>query len=106
MWRGTFYPLCFSTNLYPDLTKVGEPDRLRFPNFHSELLSQSYWNPADDLGRLKVVLAEGFSGEQFGFERVKNLVAFSFQHAPLGMWLDYYQNYLAHLDTLFLRIPI
>jgi hypothetical protein len=54
--------------------------------FHRELLSQSHWNPGDDLGRVKVVIAEGFSRDNLScpFERVKNIVSFSFQHAPLG----------------------
>jgi hypothetical protein len=59
---------------------------LKFPAFHSELLSQSHWNPGDDLGRIKVVISEGFSRDNpaFPFERIKNIVSFSFQHAPLG----------------------
>lgn len=70
-----------------DLDKHGDFERLKFPTFHRELLSQSYWNPADDLGRVKVVISEGFSREglTYPFERIKNVVSFSFQHAPLGM---------------------
>jgi hypothetical protein len=56
------------------------------PAFHNELLSQSHWNPGDDLGRIKVVIAEGFARDNptYPFERKKNIVSFSFQHAPLG----------------------
>ena len=54
--------------------------------FHRELLAQSYWNAGDDLGRIKLVIAEGFPRDSMSmqFERVKNIVLFSFQHAPLG----------------------
>ncbi|TVY37945.1 hypothetical protein LSUB1_G003160 [Lachnellula subtilissima] len=69
-----------------DLDKQGEFEKLKFPTFHKELLSQSYWNAGDDLGRIKLVIAEGFSRDNltYPFERVKNIVSFSFQHAPLG----------------------
>ncbi|TWU72842.1 hypothetical protein ED733_002388 [Metarhizium rileyi] len=52
-----------------------------------ELLQQDYWSPADDLGRIKLVLSEGFPRDSMTtpLERVKNIVAFSFQHAPLGV---------------------
>ncbi|KAH7417327.1 hypothetical protein BKA64DRAFT_297498 [Cadophora sp. MPI-SDFR-AT-0126] len=70
-----------------DLDKNGEFEKMKFPAFHKELLSQSYWNPGDDLGRIKVVISEGFSREQltYPFERIKNIVSFSFQHAPLDV---------------------
>ncbi|TVY40980.1 hypothetical protein LOCC1_G003560 [Lachnellula occidentalis] len=70
-----------------DLDKQGEFEKLKFPTFHKELLSQSYWNAGDDLGRIKLVIAEGFSRDNlaYPFERVKNIVSFSFQHAPLDV---------------------
>ncbi|KAF4999568.1 hypothetical protein FGRMN_2316 [Fusarium graminum] len=58
---------------------------IRFPTFQQELLYQRHWNPADNLGRIKLVISEGVfhrSPENNRFERVKNLVIFSFQHAP------------------------
>lgn len=69
-----------------DVDKHGEFEKLKFPTFHKELLSQSYWNPGDDLGRVKVIISEGFSRENqaYPYERIKNIVSFSFQHAPLG----------------------
>jgi hypothetical protein len=69
------------------LDKHGEFEKLKFPAFHKELLSQSYWNPGDDLGRVKVVIAEGFTRDHltYPFERVKNIISFSFQHAPLDV---------------------
>jgi hypothetical protein len=51
----TFLPL--------EMDKNGEFEKLKFPTFHRELLSQSYWNAGDDLGRIKLVIAEGFSRE-------------------------------------------
>ncbi|EGX96183.1 hypothetical protein CCM_00838 [Cordyceps militaris CM01] len=68
-----------------DLSDTGEVESLMFPNFQRELLNQSYWSPADDLGRIKVVISESYPRESLSvpFERLKNIVAFSFQHAPL-----------------------
>lgn len=69
------------------IDKNGEIDPLSFPTFHKELLTQNYWNAGDDLGRIRVVLSEGFPRESTAlpYERIKSVVAFSFQHAPLGM---------------------
>lgn len=68
-----------------DLDKSGNPDMLKFPRFHSEMLTQNLWNPGESMGRIKVIIAEGlmYSDETFPFERKRNLVSFSFQHAPL-----------------------
>ncbi|KAK0610987.1 hypothetical protein B0T14DRAFT_540224 [Immersiella caudata] len=70
-----------------EFTKTGELERLRFPHFRRELLYQNYWSPSDDLGRIKVILSEGFPRDSMSvpIERVKNIVAFSFQHAPLEL---------------------
>ncbi|KAL2268264.1 hypothetical protein VTJ83DRAFT_3110 [Remersonia thermophila] len=68
-----------------EFTKTGELQRLRFPPFRRELLYQNHWRPGDDLGRIKIVISEGFPRDSLSvpIERVKNVVAFSFQHAPL-----------------------
>ncbi|KAG8413583.1 hypothetical protein J3458_012658 [Metarhizium acridum] len=68
-----------------DFSKSGDLEPLSFPGFREELLQQNFWSPADDLGRIKLVLSEGFPRDSITtpFERVKNIVAFSFQHAPL-----------------------
>jgi hypothetical protein len=68
------------------MDKNGEMESLKFPFFHREMLTQSYWNAGDELGRIKVVIAEGFSRDPLSttLDRIKNVVAFSFQHAPLG----------------------
>ncbi|KAI1858465.1 uncharacterized protein JN550_012598 [Neoarthrinium moseri] len=70
-----------------EFTKGGELQQLKFPSFRSELLRQSYWSPADELGRIKIVISEGFPRDSLTvpMERVKNVVAFSFQHAPLDI---------------------
>ncbi|TGJ87149.1 hypothetical protein E0Z10_g1630 [Xylaria hypoxylon] len=68
-----------------EFTKNGDLEILKFPQFRSELLRQSYWSPADEVGRIKIVISEGFPRDSLTvpIERVKNVVAFSFQHAPL-----------------------
>ncbi|KAL7911858.1 hypothetical protein GGI35DRAFT_300849 [Trichoderma velutinum] len=67
------------------VSKNGDLEHLRFPTFREELLRQNHWNPADDFGRIKIVISEGFPRDSLSMpiERVKNVVAFSFQHAPL-----------------------
>lgn len=76
--------LCLPTVL--DFDKNGEHDELRFPTFHSAMLSQSWWNAGETLGRIRLVLSEGLvrANRHPPFERIKNIVAFSFQHVPLG----------------------
>ncbi|KAM0258600.1 hypothetical protein ACHAQJ_003771 [Trichoderma viride] len=66
-------------------SKNGDLEPLRFPSFRQELLRQNHWSPADNFGRIKVVISEGFPRDSpsVPIERVKNVVAFSFQHAPL-----------------------
>ncbi|KAI8959610.1 hypothetical protein F5Y11DRAFT_350363 [Daldinia sp. FL1419] len=70
-----------------EFTKNGDLETLRFPPFRSEVLQQSYWSPADELGRIKIIISEGFPRDSLSvpIERVKNIVAFSFQHAPLDI---------------------
>ncbi|KAI8628010.1 hypothetical protein F5Y19DRAFT_486329 [Xylariaceae sp. FL1651] len=70
-----------------EFTKNGDLEILKFPQFRSELLRQSYWNPADEVGRIKIVISEGFPRDSLTMpiERIKNVVAFSFQHAPLDI---------------------
>jgi hypothetical protein len=69
-----------------EIDKNGEMEHLRFPEFHRELLTQSYWNAGDELGRVKVIIAEGCLRDHMAtsLDRIKNVVSFSFQHAPLG----------------------
>ena len=64
---------------------------LRFPRFHREILQQPDWEPGELIGRVKVVLAEGVVRENTPpapsaarFDRLQDVVAFSFQHAPQG----------------------
>lgn len=68
------------------MSKQGELEPLKFPSFRRELLYQNHWSPGDDIGRIKIVISEGFPRDSPSnpIERVKNIVAFSFQHAPLG----------------------
>ncbi|KAK4226624.1 hypothetical protein QBC38DRAFT_219588 [Podospora fimiseda] len=75
---------CLITSTF-EFTKTGELERLRFPMFRRELLFHDHWYPNDDIGRIKVVISEGFPRDSLSvpIERVKNVVVFSFQHAPL-----------------------
>ncbi|CAJ2500878.1 Uu.00g037310.m01.CDS01 [Anthostomella pinea] len=70
-----------------EFTKNGDLEILKFPTFRSELLRQSYWSPADEVGRIKIVISEGFPRDSLTvpIERVKNIIAFSFQHAPIDI---------------------
>ncbi|RKF72725.1 hypothetical protein GcM1_247187 [Golovinomyces cichoracearum] len=79
------WPTVIDTSIVAN--KNGKFEALKFPVFHQELLSQSYWSPVDNLGRLKVIISEGFTREDAGhsFERIRNIISFSFQHAPLHL---------------------
>ncbi|KAI9855628.1 MAG: hypothetical protein M1830_006452, partial [Pleopsidium flavum] len=70
-----------------EFDKNGNHDNLRFPPFHEEMLTQNWWSAGESVGRVKVVIAEGFAKENHKspFERVKNIISFSFQHAPLDV---------------------
>ncbi|KAM0377327.1 hypothetical protein ACHAPK_002306 [Fusarium culmorum] len=59
-------------------------DAIGFPIFQQELLCQPHWSAADNLGRIKIVISEGiYHGVQDdAFQRVRDHVVFSFQHAP------------------------
>lgn len=62
----------------------GKTDQLRFPTFHTEMLEQTWVNPAQALGRIKLVIAEGTRpSPSAGFEKIKNVITFAFQHVPL-----------------------
>ena len=97
--RKTPYRVCWSHTL-PNITfdknsadsgitkvdKKGKPNQLRFPPFHTEMLDQTWVNPTQDLGRIKVIIAEGIRpSPASGFEKIRNVVIFSFQHVPLRM---------------------
>lgn len=71
-----------------DIDRNGNQDVLHFPPFHADILEQRHWDAGDTYGRIKIVLAEGFSRPNRSppFERVKDIVALSFQHAPLSKY--------------------
>ncbi|TQW00929.1 nadh dehydrogenase -like protein [Cordyceps javanica] len=58
-----------------EISDNGELQSLNFPDFQRELLNQSYWSPADDLGRMKVVISESYPRDSLSvpFERLKNI---------------------------------
>ncbi|KAM5368504.1 hypothetical protein ACJZ2D_009481 [Fusarium nematophilum] len=80
--RESNWPLVIANSF--DFFKNGDLQPLKFPVFQPELLRQSHWSVADDIGRIKLVISEGFPRDSAStpIERVKNIVAFSFQHAP------------------------
>lgn len=69
-----------------DLDKAGNRDSLKFPLFHQEMLTQSWWNAGENIGRVKVIISEGIARGRgvSPFERLRNIVSFSFQHAPIS----------------------
>lgn len=87
MIRSRLLPCVYTDIGFPSgLDKNGNLKSLAFPVFHSEILTQSWWSASQDLGRVKVVISEGYARGQpeMPFQRVKNVVVFSFQHAPQG----------------------
>ncbi len=85
-----------------ELNKAGEREPLRFPQFHQEILYQNHWEAGELLGRIRVIIAEGISRQSQSpqlaateniFERVKDVVVFSFQHAPLRKCLLFRYSY-------------
>ena len=60
-------------------------DQLRFPLFPAETLQQTWIDPADSLGKIRLLIAEGIrSTTTSAFEKIRNVVLFSFHHAPKG----------------------
>ncbi|KAJ5128399.1 hypothetical protein N7526_006565 [Penicillium atrosanguineum] len=77
-------------DLSSHIDREGNQDALRFPSFHREILDQRHWDAGDSNGRIRLVIAEGFSRPHRSppFERFKDVIMFSFQHAPLHI-LEY-----------------
>ncbi|KAB8228120.1 hypothetical protein ETB97_009948 [Aspergillus alliaceus] len=77
-------------DLSSHIDKSGNQDSLRFPPFHQEILEQQHWDAGELYGRIRVVISEGFARPHRNppFERVKEVIAFAFQHAPLQV-LEY-----------------
>jgi hypothetical protein len=74
-----------------EIDREGYQDPLRFPPFHQEILHASSWDAGQHLGRIRIVMTEGFSREthspqnnlKHSFVRIRDVLAFSFQHAPM-----------------------
>ncbi|KAJ5935719.1 hypothetical protein N7466_005266 [Penicillium verhagenii] len=77
-------------DLSSNIDRDGNQDSLRFPAFHPEILDQQHWDAGDLFGRIKVIISEGFARPNRSppFERVKDVISLSFQHAPLSI-LEY-----------------
>ncbi|KAI1054606.1 hypothetical protein LB506_010695 [Fusarium annulatum] len=60
-------------------------ESLKFPIFQQQLLYQRHWSPADNLGRIKLLVNQRFSSASPSVlftGTVNKTVVFSFQHAP------------------------
>ena len=68
-----------------EFDKTGARDKLRFPMFRQEVMSQTLWSAAEIIGRIKVTITEGYlrAPSVLPFMPLKSLVTFAFQHAPL-----------------------
>ncbi|KAH0840882.1 hypothetical protein FOPE_06197 [Fonsecaea pedrosoi] len=62
---------------------------LQFPTFYREMLQQPGWDHSELMGRIRVVISEGVvrdntppAASATRFDRLRDVVAFSFQHAP------------------------
>lgn len=73
------------TTKFTELDRNGNQDSLRFPSFHEEVLHHPHWDAGETYGRIRVVIAEGFTRPHRSppFERVRDVIIFSYQHAPL-----------------------
>lgn len=88
--EGTMWPEVLNR---ADPMRAGqETTQLAFPDFHPEVLQQAHWEASEQLGRIRVVLGEGVMKEtrpghaqKFTFDRLRDVVVFAFQHAPLRM---------------------
>ncbi|ETN46139.1 uncharacterized protein HMPREF1541_00323 [Cyphellophora europaea CBS 101466] len=81
-------------NVWPEVIdgRYHEPDaELAFPVFHPEILQQPRWEPGEKVGRIQLILTEGVLREasdlqasacKITFDGLRDVVAFSFQHAP------------------------
>jgi len=81
----TNWPQVVAVSDYVDMRGKAKP--LAFPPFHRTVLSRRDWDIADDLGRIKVLISEGFqTTERSGvhFQPVRNVACFSFHPAPMG----------------------
>jgi len=81
----TTFPQIMSTS---DRVQVnGKPKPLVFPRFHRTVLSRRDWDIADDLGRIKVLIMEGYhipNDLETRFQPVRTVACFSFHAAPMG----------------------
>ncbi|KAK3723144.1 hypothetical protein LTR37_001867 [Vermiconidia calcicola] len=68
----------------PSVTR--QSNQLQFPPFHREIMSQSHWNAADRVGRIRVELSAVYVPEGVGrYVKLRDIVIFAFQPAPLEL---------------------
>ncbi|EED12629.1 conserved hypothetical protein [Talaromyces stipitatus ATCC 10500] len=83
----TSWPHILVSHCATEVDKNGNHELLRFPQFHPEVIDAYVWDASETHGRIRIVVSEGFSRPNRSppFERVKDVVVFSFQHAPLNV---------------------
>ena len=82
-------------------------DTMRFPKFHTALLQQQWADPSQDLGRIKITIAEGLRDPDTSrFDKRGTVVSFAFQHAPLGKFPDLPACSASNRMQLSLRIRV
>ena len=67
-----------------DVDKAAQ-QQLKFPPFHAAMLKEVWADASQNMGRIKIIISEGiYDGQPApSYQRLRNIVAFSFQHAPL-----------------------
>jgi hypothetical protein len=74
---------------YPEHASSQQRQPLDFPPFHQNILIQNSWDARENNGRIKLLLSEQLVSNvsnpgDLGFGVTKDIVCFSFQHAPRG----------------------
>jgi hypothetical protein len=77
--HGSSHRTFADTSSWPE---VLEGKELAFPNFHPDILQKPTWDAAEQRGRIRIVIAEGLLLHG-AFNRLRDVLAFSYQHAPL-----------------------
>lgn len=87
-YRGAYEKRSLTFN---DLPSSQRKRPLEFPPFNNLTLTNNIWDARDPYGRIRVVLSEQLisktqSPGSLDFGTANELVCFSFQHAPKGMF--------------------
>ena len=69
------------------MLSVDVEKQLPFPAFHKSIMHRNSIDAAEDYGRVKIFISEGFNilaGGKVRFRPISHVACFSFLHAPLG----------------------